>query len=145
MKGNTNMKIEAIFVNLPVKDIPKTREFWTKLGFSFNEKFSNDQALCLVLRDGLIYAMLITHEFFSTFTNRAIADKTTTQVLLAIQVSKRERVDSIVKTALENGATRFKESVDHGWMYYDSFADLDGHQWEVMFADPTKIPQNESR
>lgn len=135
------MKVKSIFVNLPIKDLNKTKDFWTKLGFSFNEQFSDDKALCLVLSDGLIYSMLITHEMFSTFTNRAIADATTTQVLTAIEVDSREEVDTIVKRALENGATRYRESADHGWMYYDCFADLDGHQWEVLYTDPTKMPQ----
>ncbi|HAJ98788.1 MAG TPA: glyoxalase/bleomycin resistance/extradiol dioxygenase family protein [Bacteroidales bacterium] len=135
------MKVKSIFVNLPVKDLQKTRNFWTKLGFSFNEQFSDDRALCLVLTEGIIYSMLITQEMFSTFTNRSISDGSTTQVLTAIQVDSREDVDRIVKIALENGGTRYRERTDHGWMYYDSFADLDGHQWEVMFTDETKIPQ----
>lgn len=140
-KGQQRMKVKSIFVNLPIKDIKKTRDFWTKLGFSFNEQFSDDRALCLVLNDGLIYSMLITHEMFSTFTNRPITDSSTTQVLTAIQVDSREEVDRIVKLALENGGTRYRESADHGWMYYDTFADLDGHQWEVMFTDETQTPQ----
>jgi hypothetical protein len=65
----------------------------------------------------------------------------TTQVLTAIQVDSRKDVDRIVKIALENGGTRYRESADHGWMYYDTFADLDGHQWEVMFTDETQLPQ----
>jgi predicted lactoylglutathione lyase len=133
------MKVKSIFVNLPIKDLKKTREFWTKLGFSFNEQFSDDKALCLVLNDGLIYSMLITHEMFSTFTNRPISDSSTTQVLTAIAVDSREQVDEVVKLAIENGATRYRESTDHGWMYYDSFADLDGHQWEIMFTDTNQI------
>jgi predicted lactoylglutathione lyase len=135
------MKVKSIFVNLPIKDLKRTRDFWTKLGFSFNEQFSDDRALCLVLNEGQIYSMLITHEMFSTFTNRPIADGTTTQVLTAIQVDSRENVDRIVKLALVNGGTRYRDSADHGWMYYDTFADLDGHQWEVMFTDDTQIPQ----
>jgi predicted lactoylglutathione lyase len=135
------MKVKSIYVNLPIKNLEKTREFWTKLGFSFNEQFSDDKALCLVLNEGLIYSMLISHEFFSTFTNRAIADGSTTQVLVAIEVDSRELVDQIVENALENGASRYKESADHGWMYYDSFADIDGHQWEIMFTDPSQIAQ----
>jgi uncharacterized protein len=135
------MKVKSIYVNLPVKNLEKTREFWTKLGFSFNEQFSDDKALCLVLNEGLIYSMLISYEFFSTFTNRAIADGSTTQVLVAIEVDSRELVDQIVKNALENGASRYKESADHGWMYYDSFADIDGHQWEIMFTDPSQLAQ----
>ncbi len=133
-------KVKSIYINLPVKDLVKTRAFWSKLGFSFNEQFSNDKGICLVLNEGSMYVMLITHEFYKTFTNRAIADGSTTQVLIAIEVESREKVDELLKNALENGANRYRESADHGWMYYDSFADPDGHQWEVMFTDPTKIP-----
>jgi len=135
------MNVKSIFVNLPIKDTERTRAFWKKLGFSFNEQFSDDRALCLVLNDGLIYAMLIKHEMFSTFTNRPISDGSTTQVLLAIEVDSREQVDNIVKLAFENGATRYREGADHGWMYYDCFADLDGHQWEIMFTDTSQTPQ----
>ena len=135
------MHVKSIFVNLPTKDLNKTREFWTSLGFYFNEQFSNDQALCLVLNEGLMYSMLISHEMFNNFTDRTIADGTTTQVLTALEVESREQVDRIVHLALENGATRYRESADHGWMYYDSFADLDGHQWEILFSDPVQIPE----
>lgn len=133
-------KIKSIYVNLPVKDLEITRSFWTKLGFSFNEQFSNDKAICLVMNEGAIYTMLLKQEFFSTFTTRSIADGTSTQVIIAIEVESKEKVDEIVKAALENGGSRYRESEDHGWMYYDSFADPDGHQWEVLFTDPTKIP-----
>lgn len=135
------MKVKSIYVNLPIKDLNKTKDFWTKLGFSFNPQFSDEKALCLVLNEGLIYAMLLRQEFFSTFTNRPISDNSTTQVLNAIEVDSREKVDEIVKIALENGGTRYRESADHGWMYYDSFADLDGHQWEVMFTDINQLPK----
>jgi predicted lactoylglutathione lyase len=133
------MCVSSIFVNLPVKNIAESRAFWTKLGFTFNEQFSDDRAICLVLSEGSIYSMLIAHEMFSGFTNRPIADASTTQVLTAIEVESREVVDKIVRLALENGATRYRESADHGWMYYDSFADLDGHQWEVLYTDTSKI------
>ncbi len=135
------MKVKSIFINLPINDLQKTRNFWTKLGFSFNEQFSDDRALCLILNDGQMYSMLITHDMFSTFTNRPIADSSTTQVLTALEVDSREQVDSIVKLAHENGGTRYRESADHGWMYYDSFADIDGHQWEILYTDPTQIPE----
>jgi predicted lactoylglutathione lyase len=134
------MTIQTIWVNLPIKNIQQTRDFWTKQGFSFNEQFSDEKALCLILKEDSIYAMLITHDFFSTFTNRPIADGTTTQVLNAIQVDSVDTVNKIVSTALANGGTRYKESQDHEWMYYDTFADIDGHQWEIMYADYSKIP-----
>jgi uncharacterized protein len=135
------MKVKSIFVNLPVRDIHKTREFWTTLGFSFNEQFSDNKALCLVLNEGIIYAMLISHEMFGTFTNRPISDNATTQVITCIEVDSKEQVDHMVTLALQNGATRYRDRTDHGWMYYDSFADPDGHQWEVLYTDPTKMPQ----
>lgn len=133
------MNIKSIFINLPVKDLEKTREFWTKLGFSFNENFCDEKALCLVLKEDLIYSMLITHEFFSTFTNRPISDGSTSQVLTAIEVESREMVDKIISVALKNGGQRYRESTDHGWMYYDSFEDINGHQWEVMYMDNSKM------
>lgn len=133
------MTVKTIYLNLPVKNLDKTRTFWANLGFSFNEEFSDENALCLVLNEGRMYAMLITHEMFSTFTNRPIAENTTTQVLIALEADSREQVDKIVELALKNGASRYRENADHGWMYYDSFADLDGHQWEIMYTDPTQI------
>jgi len=133
--------IKAIYVNLPTKNLTKTRNFWTNLGFKFNEEYSNDQALCLILSEGKMYSMLVSHDLFKTFTNRPISDNSTTQVLTCIEVESKEEVDNITKKALENGATRYRQSVDHGWMYYDSFADLDGHQWEILTINQEK-PSN---
>lgn len=133
--------IRSIFINLPIKEIARTRAFWTKLGFSFNEEFSDKKALCLVLKQDAIYAMLITHEYYQTFTNRPIADSSTTQVLLAIDVGSRERVDEVMRIAVENGATRYLKPEDYGWMYYDRFADLDGHQWEISHMDENLLPK----
>ncbi|HEY8404720.1 MAG TPA: VOC family protein [Flavobacteriales bacterium] len=134
-------QVKAIYVNLPISDINRTRAFWTKLGFSFNEQFSDERALCLVLREDVMYSMLITHPVFESFSKRPVATSATTQVLLCIEVESKERVDEIVRLALENGATRYREAEDHGWMYYDTFADPDGHQWEIMFSDPTLLPK----
>src|SRR6478752_4265917 len=135
------MNVKSIYVNLPIKDINKTRDFWTKLGFSFNSQFSDEKALCMVLNEGSIYVMLLTQEFFSTFTNRPIADGKTTQVLNAIDVESREKVDEIIKLALANGGTRYRDAQDYEWMYNDAFADPDGHQWEVFYMDSSKFPQ----
>ncbi|REJ81284.1 MAG: glyoxalase/bleomycin resistance/extradiol dioxygenase family protein [Bacteroidetes bacterium] len=135
------MNIKSIYVNLPVKDLDKTRKFWNNLGFSFNEQFSDEKALCLVLNEGKMYSMLLKEEFFQTFTNRPLAGSSVTGVLIAIEVDTRERVDDVIGKAIKNGGSRYREKEDHGWMYYDCFADPDGHQWEVMFMDPAKIPQ----
>ena len=134
------MKINQIYVNLPVKDVQKTRAFWTTLGFTINEQFSDEKAVCVVMKEDHIYTMFLKEEFFQTFTNRPYAKGDTTQVLLAIGVDSREEVDWIVNTALENGGSKYSESMDHGWMYQSAFADIDGHQWEVMHADMSKLP-----
>ncbi|SDI82831.1 VOC family protein [Chryseobacterium jejuense] len=134
------MKINQIYINLPVKDVQKTREFWTTLGFSINEQFSDDKAVCVVMKEDHIYTMFLKEEFFQTFTNRPFAKGDTTQVLLAIGVESREQVDEMVKTAIENGGSKYSEPMDHGWMYQSAFADLNGHQWEVMYADASQIP-----
>lgn len=134
------MKINQIYVNLPVQDVQKTREFWTTLGFSIDEQFSDDKAVCVVMKEDHIYTMFLKEEFFQTFTNRPFAKGDTTQVLLAIGVDSREEVDWIVNTAIENGGSQYSEPMDHGWMYQSAFADLNGHQWEVMHADLSKLP-----
>ncbi|EFK33777.1 Predicted lactoylglutathione lyase [Chryseobacterium gleum] len=134
------MKINEIYVNLPIKDVQKTREFWTKLGFSINEQFSDEKAICVIMKENHIYAMFLKEEFFQTFTNRPFAKGDTTQVLLAIGVNSRDEVDNMVKTAVENGGSKYSEPMDHGWMYQSSFADLNGHQWEVMHADVSQLP-----
>lgn len=134
------MEINQIYVNLPVQDVQKTREFWTKLGFSVNEQFSDDNAICVIMKENHIYTMFLKEEYFKTFTNRPVAKGETTQTLLAIGVNSREEVDSMVKTAVENGGSTYSEPQDHGWMYQSAFSDLNGHQWEVMFADPSQFP-----
>ncbi|MDG4651426.1 VOC family protein [Chryseobacterium arthrosphaerae] len=134
------MNINQIYVNLPIKDVQKTRDFWTKLGFSVNEQFSDEKAICVIMKEDHIYAMFLKEEFFQTFTNRPFAKGDTTQVLLAIGVDNREDVDRIINTAIENGGSKYSEPMDHGWMYQSAFADIDGHQWEVMHADMSKLP-----
>lgn len=134
------MNITDIYVNLPVKDVQKTREFWTKLGFPINEQFSDDKAVCVVMKENHIYTMFLKEEFFQTFTNRPFAKGDTTQVLLAIGVNSRDEVDHMVKKAIENGGSKYSEPVDYGWMYQSSFADINGHQWEVMHGDVSQIP-----
>lgn len=133
------MHIKTIFLNLPVTDITRTRNFWTNLGFSFNENFSGEESLCLILIENQAYAMLINHDKFSTFTDKPIADGNSTQVLMSLQVDNKNDVDHLIQTAVENGGRKYKESADLGWMYYDSFEDINGHQWEVMCIDQSKM------
>ncbi|MFD1770318.1 VOC family protein [Sphingobacterium suaedae] len=134
------MKINQIYINLPVKNVQQTRAFWTALGFSVNEQFSDENAICVVIQEERIYAMFLHENFFQTFTNRPLTQGDTTQVLLALGVDTRSDVDRLIKTALENGGTTYSEPQDHGWMYQHAFSDINGHQWEVAFADPTQFP-----
>ncbi|WP_460544753.1 VOC family protein [Echinicola sediminis] len=130
-----------IFVNLPVKDLAKSMDFFKHLGFSFNLQFTDEKAACLVINDGSIYAMLLTEPFFKGFTKKAIADATkTTEVLIALDMESKDAVNEIVSKALEAGGSTYSDPMDHGWMYQHAFADPDGHQWEVMFMDESALP-----
>ncbi len=125
-----------IFVNLPVRDVNASRTFFSSLGYSFNEDFCDDKALCLVLGDNL-YAMLLQRAFFQTFTPREVADaQMTTQVLVALSVDSREAVDELVSEAVTAGGAEAREPQDLGFMYGRSYSDLDGHIWEVLWTDP---------
>lgn len=132
---------KQIYVNLPVKDLNKSVEFFTKLGFTFNPQFTDENATCMIIGEN-IFAMLLVEKFFKTFTNKAISDATkTTEVLIAIDVESKAKVDEMVKKAQAAGGIIYMKAKDHGWMYQHSFADLDGHQWEVLFADESQIPK----
>ncbi len=131
-----------IFVNLPVKDLKKSMDFFTHLGFSFNMQFTDEKAACLVINEGNIYAMLLTEPMFQTFTRKEIANaKKTTEVLIALDAESREQVDHLIARAVEAGGSVYAEPADHGWMYQHSFADLDGHQWEILYMDDSQVPQ----
>lgn len=131
---------KQIFVNLPVKDLDKSKEFFGKLGFEFNPQFTDENAACMIIGEN-IFSMLLREDYFKTFTKKEIADSTkTTEVLIAIDVDSKEKVDEMVKKAVEAGGTLYSEPNDHGWMYYNCFADLDGHQWEIIYADESQIP-----
>jgi predicted lactoylglutathione lyase len=114
------MKINQIYVNLPVKDVQKTKEFWTNLGFATNEEMSNDKSVCVVMNEN-IYVMFLTEESFQTFSERPLPNGDTTQVLVAISLETREEVDQVVNAAVANGATQHEEPQDYGWMYHNSF------------------------
>ena len=128
-----------IFVNLPVKDLPKSIDFFKALGFTFNAQFTDDTAACMVISED-IFSMLLTEEKFKTFTPKAIADATkTSEVLLALSCENREAVVDLVKKAVAAGGSTYNEPQDHGFMYQHGFQDLDGHIWEIFYMDPTFV------
>lgn len=130
-----------IFLNLAVKDLKKSIDFFTTLGFSFNPQFTDASATCMIIGEN-IFAMLVTEQRFKDFTKKEICNAhKNTEVLIAIDVDNREKVDEMVKIAVGAGGSIYMEPQDHGWMYGHSFADLDGHQWEIMYMDENAIPQ----
>ena len=130
-----------IFINLPVKDVEKSKNFYTKIGFTVNPQFTNEFAACMVINESM-FVMLLSYEHFQHFTKKEIADaKKTTQVLLAIDVESKEKVIELVATAKVAGGDIYMEASDHGWMYQHSFADLDGHQWGLGYMDMSKFPK----
>ncbi len=134
---------KQIFVNLPVKDLSKTMEFFGKLGFSFNMQFTDDKAACMIISEN-IFVMLLREEFFRTFTKKEIADAhKTTEVLLALDAESKQAVDEMVRKGVESGGSIYAEPQDHGWMYSHSFADLDGHQWEILYMDMSALPPDQ--
>ena len=129
--------MRMLFVNLQVADLAVSRDFFGKLGFAFNEAFSGEQSLCVVIADN-ISVLLATPEHFGEFVVGEVADaQRTTEVLLAVSAESREEVDQVLATALSNGGREWKPVQDHGFMYGASFADPDGHVWEVVWMDPS--------
>ncbi len=129
-----------IYINLPVKNLEASKEFFKKLGLSFDAQFTDDTAACLVIGEN-IYAMLLTEAKFRTFTPNAICDTNRfTEVLVCISVERRELVDEMVKKAVAGGGMIFKAPEDYGFMYGHGFQDLDGHIWEVIAFEKSASP-----
>ena len=125
-----------LFINLAVKDLKKSMAFFSKLGFEFNPRFTDDNAACMMIEDN-ISAMLISEPMFKTFVTKEICDPhKSTEVLLCLSVPNRKDVDERVVKAIAAGGRAYKDPLDHGFMYYHAFEDLDGHIWEVMYLDP---------
>ena len=130
-----------IFVNLPVKDLNKSVEFFTQLGYTFNPQFTDENATCMIVSD-TIYVMLLVEPFFKSFIKKEIADASkSTEAIICLSAETREQVDEMVSKAFAAGATVHNDKQDQGFMYGHGFQDLDGHLWEYMYMDPNAIPQ----
>ena len=131
--------ITKLFVNLPVKDLNKTVEFFTKLGFTFNPQFTDDNATCMIVGKD-IFVMLLVEKFFKTFTKKEISDVSkNTEVIVALSTQSREEVDQMMEKVVGAGGKESRDPQDHGWMYGRSFEDIDGHLWEIFYMDETAI------
>ena len=129
-----------IFVNLPVKDLKKSVEFFTKLGYTFNPQFTNENATCMIISEQ-IFVMLLVEKFFKTFIPAEIADATkTTESIICLSAESKQAVDELVKKAVDAGGRIYREPQDHGFMYAHSYQDLDGHLWEAAWMDPNAAP-----
>ena len=137
----TNKNSRKIFVNLAVRDLKRSMDFFGKLGFEFNKQFTDEKAACMVVSDEA-FVMLLTEPFFKTFTKREICNtKTHTEGLFALSCDSRAEVDEMVKKAVAAGGKHAMDPMDHGFMYGWSFYDIDGHNWEVIWMDPKAIAQ----
>jgi len=124
-----------IFVNLPIRDLNKSVAFFTKLGFSFNPQFTDENATCMIVGED-IFVMLLVEKFVKSFTKKEVCDTSKcTEAILALSVDSREKVDQLINKAIEAGGSEPREKQDHGWMYGRSFEDIDGHLWEAFFME----------
>jgi uncharacterized protein len=139
--GATNSKGERmaqkIFVNLPVRDLKKSMDFFGKLGFTFNHQFTDETAACMIISED-IYVMLLTERKFKTFTPRQICDATkSTEVLVCLSSASRDEVNEMVRKPVSAVGTTYKEPQDYGFMYGHGFQDLDWHIWELALMEPS--------
>lgn len=132
-----------VFINLGVKDLDKSVEFFTKMGYTFNPQFTDEKATCMVISD-TIFVMLLTFPFFQTFTKKEIVDAHKAfEVSVCLSTESKEEVDEMVNKAIAAGATVPNPATDYGFMYQHSFDDLDGHHWEYVWMDPKGAPEQQ--
>lgn len=125
----------AIFVNLPVEKLARSVDFFTALGFTFNEQFTDETSTCMIVGDNL-YVMLIEHEKFSGFVDKKIAPKDSVEAILAFSCDSPDQVRALSEKAISLGARKINEPEDHGFMFSWGFEDLDGHLWDLFWMNP---------
>ena len=132
---------KQIWLNLPVKNIEKSKQFFSSIGFSFNEEYSNQHSACMLVGDKNFVVMLFEESLFSTFVQNTIADtQTHSEVLISIDAESRQEVEELAQKVDEAGGVVFaKPAENQGWMYGCGFSDLDGHRWNVLFMDYSKL------
>jgi len=132
---------KQIFINLAVKDLQKSMDFYTALGFSNNPQFSDESGKCMMWSED-IFVMIMTHEKFASFATKPIADtKSSLAGLFSLSVDSVDEVNRIVSKGLVAGGTEPAEMKDYGFMQQRTIEDFDGHTWEVFYMDITKFPQ----
>ena len=135
---------KQVFINLAVKDLQKSMDFYTALGFTNNPQFSDESGKCMVWSEN-IFVMIMNHEKFSGFVTKPIADtKTKVAGIFSLSVDSTDEVNSIMANGLKAGGIEPNEMRDYGFMQQRTIEDLDGHTWEVFFMDVTKFPTEQS-
>jgi predicted lactoylglutathione lyase len=121
-----------MFVNLPVKDLKRAVDFYSKLGYTFNPQFTDENATCMIVGENL-YAMLLVEKFFKSFTTKTVADPhTSTTALISLSCSSKAQVDELVAKARAAGGNVPRQPEDHGFMYSHDFEDPDGNGWGLF-------------
>ncbi|QOY93394.1 glyoxalase/bleomycin resistance/extradiol dioxygenase family protein [Massilia sp. UMI-21] len=134
---------KQIYVNLPVRDLERSKAFFGALGFGFNPQFTDSNAACMIVSQD-IYVMLLAEAFFQGFTHKPVADaRHSTEVLLCLSCDSRAAVDALAAKALDAGGALPNPPKDHGFMYQHGFEDLDGHLWELAYME--SMPDTEVR
>ena len=129
-----------VFINLPVKDLSRSKLFFEDIGFRFNPQFADVNVTCMMICNG-VYVMLLTEPYFQSFTDKKISDaREATEVLITLDAASKEEISALVNKAKSLGAKVCRKPLDYGWMYQHSFADLDGHQWEFTYIDEMQLP-----
>jgi hypothetical protein len=135
---------KQIFINLAVKDLQKSKDFYTALGFKNNPQFSDDSGKCMVWCEN-IFVMIMTHEKFSTFATKPLADtKSNLAGIFSLSVDSVDEVNSILTNGLNAGGIESSEIKDYGFMQLRTIEDFDGHTWEVFYMDITKFPAEQT-
>lgn len=128
---------KQIILNLPVKDLDKSRAFFSALGFAFNPRFSGENAAFMDIVDGTIQAMLTTEPFFQSLTGKPVANaREGNEVVICLSCESREEVDSLIARAVAAGGRTPHPPEDHGFMYDQGFEDIDGHLWNLVWTAP---------
>lgn len=132
---------KQIWLNLPVKNVAKAKDFFWKIGFSFNEQHDTLSSTCMVIGEGNFVVMLFEELLFKSFAQNELTDtQSSSEILISIDAESKEEVDALAEKVKEAGGTVFSPPAENqGWMYGFGFADLDGHRWNVLYMDFSKL------
>jgi predicted lactoylglutathione lyase len=135
--------IKEIWLNLPVKDVDKTKDFFSRIGFSPNSERDCAEMVGFEIGRKKMSVMFVAEDVFREFSQAEIPDpQTGSQILISFDAESREEVDETARKVFEAGGMIFGAPAEiQGWMYGFGFADLDGHRWSMVYMDSAQMPQ----